>query len=127
MKRIHGGTVYNIGDIVIVRFPFTDSASSKQRPVIIIHVIYDYNDYLCMPITSKIKDEKNRIGISNNDINPDTGILQKKSQAIIDKLYTFNDEIIKKKFASIKKEKYLEIINILIKCLQNDIKIYSVN
>ena len=117
--------MYDIGDIVVVPYPFTDLTSSKQRPAIIIHIIHNYNDYLCMPITSRINDEKNRVNISNDDI--EYGQLEKKSQVITDKLYTFNEEVIKKKFANIKKEKYLEMTGSLIKCLQNDIDYINFN
>lgn len=51
-------TAYNFGDIVLVRFPFTDQAGHKQRPAVIVSSnAYQRNrpDVILLAITSQIR------------------------------------------------------------------------
>jgi len=49
---------YDFGDVVLVPFPFTDQATSKQRPAVIVST-KDYNlakpDIVLMAITSQFR------------------------------------------------------------------------
>jgi mRNA interferase MazF len=49
---------YDFGDVVLVRFPFTDQTGSKQRPAVIVSR-RDYNlarpDVVIMAVTSQIR------------------------------------------------------------------------
>jgi mRNA interferase MazF len=47
---------YERGDIVWVKFPFSDASSLKLRPALIIsnNTVNATGDYLCMQITHKI-------------------------------------------------------------------------
>ncbi|WP_350339219.1 type II toxin-antitoxin system PemK/MazF family toxin [Zhongshania marina] len=50
-------TIYNIGDVVLVGFPFTNLQSTKKRPAVIIsHSTYQQQkpDVILMAITSQI-------------------------------------------------------------------------
>lgn len=60
---------YSRGDIVWVRFPFTDLTAAKKRPALIIsnNEINRTGDYLMMMITSKIKGDNLSIKISDSD------------------------------------------------------------
>lgn len=50
-------TVYKAGDIVLLKFPFSDQTTTKKRPAVIISsdVYHDfYEDIIVMAITSQI-------------------------------------------------------------------------
>ena len=52
------GPKYKQGDIVLAKFPFSEKNEYKKRPVLIISndtVNSIYNSYLCIKITSRIK------------------------------------------------------------------------
>ena len=54
----------NFGDIVLLKFPFTDSKTYKKRPALIIND-FDDGDILVCRITSKIYKTKNDIYIDD--------------------------------------------------------------
>ncbi len=43
-----------IGDIVLVQYPFADGTKAKPRPALIVTAPDDYGDMLLMPITSQL-------------------------------------------------------------------------
>jgi mRNA-degrading endonuclease toxin of MazEF toxin-antitoxin module len=43
-----------IGDIVLVQYPFADGTKAKPRPALIVTSPDDYGDMLLMPITSQL-------------------------------------------------------------------------
>ena len=54
-------TTYNAGDVVLVRFPFTDLRSSKKRPALILspaEYSARYGDVVVMGMTSQEQPEK---------------------------------------------------------------------
>src|SRR3989338_6611929 len=101
---------YNQREIVLVPFPFTDLSSIKQRPALIISTnsFNQKEDVLVLAITSKIKQDKFRITISQKEI--ETGNLLLTSQVRCDKIYTLNKSIIRKKIAKIKEDSFEQII-----------------
>ena len=52
------------GDIVLLKFPFTDGKSLKKRPALIIND-YDDGDIIVCRITSQIYDTKNDYYLDN--------------------------------------------------------------
>ncbi len=54
-------TNYRAGDIVLLRFPFTDLKSAKKRPAVIISsdIFYKhYNDVVVIALTSKFQNDE---------------------------------------------------------------------
>lgn len=51
-------TDYDFGDVILIRFPFTDQATTKKRPAVVVSSAF-YNrrrpDLVLMAITSQIK------------------------------------------------------------------------
>lgn len=60
---------YSRGEVVWVKFPFTDSSLSKLRPALIIsnNTVNKTGDYLLMQITTKIRNDKLSLQINDSD------------------------------------------------------------
>jgi len=44
---------YSKGDVVLVRYPFTDLSSSKVRPAVVFQAAHSSRDILIVPLTSQ--------------------------------------------------------------------------
>ncbi|MEA3498733.1 MAG: type II toxin-antitoxin system PemK/MazF family toxin [Campylobacterota bacterium] len=89
---------YKIGDIVLIKFPFTNLSKSKKRPVLIIKNENELNDIVCFQITSN-DEQFNLLKISNNDLINSNLTLD--SYIKYDKCFTLSTEIIDKKIATV--------------------------
>lgn len=96
------GTMFEQGEIVIVPFPFSNLSSIKQRPVLILSK-NEYNnnsdDVITCGITSNLKDIPCSILIDNKNL--EKGSLPKQSRIKIDKLFTIEKNIVKKKIGKL--------------------------
>lgn len=102
--------MYEQGEIIIVPFPFSDLSSIKQRPVLILSKDSDNktsDDIITCGITSNLKDTKYSILIDNNDL--EKGEIPAKSRIKIDKLFTLDKNIVKKKVAKLNKATLLRV------------------
>ena len=99
------GIQFNQGDILIVPFPFSDLRGTKQRPVLVISKT-EYNDngddIITCGLTSNLKDSEYSVLIDNNNLSE--GEIPIKSRIKVDKLFTLEKSIVKKKIAKINKE-----------------------
>jgi len=96
------GMVFKQGEIVIVPFPFSDLSTIKQRPVLILSKNLDNEkseDIITCGITSYLKDSSYSVEIENKDLIE--GEIPVKSRIKIDKLFTLDKNIIKKKIGRI--------------------------
>ena len=100
IKKMKFGIQFKQGDILIVPFPFSDLRGLKQRPVLVISR-NEYNnnceDIITCGITSNLRDTKCSILLDNNDILE--GKIPVKSRIKVDKLFTLEKSIVKKKIA----------------------------
>ena len=57
------------GDLIVVKFPFTDGSEFKKRPALVISndSVNKTDDYLVVQITSKISTDGLSIAIEDND------------------------------------------------------------
>ena len=46
---------YSRGEVVLVRYPFSDLSGSKIRPAVVINAPHSSQDLLILPLTSKTK------------------------------------------------------------------------
>jgi len=96
------GTPFEQGEILIVPFPFSDLSGTKQRPVLVISKL-SYNkkaeDIITCGITSNLKDSGFSILIENKDL--ERGQIPKPSRIKVDKLFTLEKSIVKKRIAKI--------------------------
>lgn len=44
---------YSRGEVVLVRYPFTDLSGSKIRPAVVVSIPHSSNDVFILPLTSK--------------------------------------------------------------------------
>lgn len=104
------GTVFNQGDILIVPFPFSDLTSVRQRPVLVLSK-KEYNekceDIITCGITSNLKDSKYSVLIDISDLME--GGIPVKSRIKIDKLFTLEKSIVRKKIARVNKETFEKV------------------
>ncbi len=92
---------YSIGDILLIKFPFTNLSDAKKRPVLVIKVDHIYGDFICFQITSKSTSE-NLIKIESNDLY--SGELKLTSFLKYDKCFTLSNQIVEKKLATVNQE-----------------------
>ena len=62
-------STYAKGDVVIIRFPFTDLSSSKKRPALVISndAVNQTGDYLLVQISSIEKQDMLSLPIAKSD------------------------------------------------------------
>lgn len=99
------GINYEQGEIVLAPFPFTDLSTVKQRPLLILSN-NRYNsstkDLVTCGITSNPKDTDFSVVINNKDLI--SGQIPIESRIKVDKLFTLEQSIVKKKIGMVKKE-----------------------
>lgn len=74
-------------DLVIVPVPFSDLASAKKRPVLMLTVPDERGDFIGLAVTS-VPTERFALEISNNAVTE--GSLPKQSWLRLDKIFTLN-------------------------------------
>ena len=92
----------NQGDIVLVPVPFTDLTSQRRRPVVVVsndayHVTTQ--DFVCVAMTSNLKDEPYSFEITTADLA--SGTLNRPSRVRADKLFTLAQAIIVTRFGRV--------------------------
>lgn len=93
--------MYNQGDIVVVKFPFTDGSEFKKRPAMVIsnRIVNQKGEYLIVQITSKLNNDGFSILINDDDcLKP----LPLKSYIRPHKIFTVHQDIILSKISSVK-------------------------
>jgi len=93
----------NQGDIVLIPIPFTDLASQKRRPVIVIsNDAYNRKtkDIVVVAMTSNPSTVDHSFSITSADL--DQGQLNRPSKIRADKLYTLSQTIVVKTFGRVK-------------------------
>jgi mRNA interferase MazF len=92
------GMSYKAGDILLVKFPFTNLKKSKKRPVLVVKNESSFNDIVCFQITSNAQ-QQNLLKIEDSDLNQNSLSLQ--SYIKYDKCFTLNSEIVDKPIAKV--------------------------
>ncbi len=92
------GMSYKVGDILLVKFPFTSLKKSKKRPVLVIKSENDLNDIVCFQITSN-HEQSNLLAIEQRNLKNSS--LSLKSYVKYDKCFTLNAEIVDKTIAQV--------------------------
>ena len=100
---------FSKGDIVIIPVPFTDNKGYKLRPAVVISndTVHQSGDVMIVQITSKLKQDKLSIPITNDDV---TESLPVKSYIRVHKIFVLEERLIKGKVSGLKIDKYKELI-----------------
>lgn len=95
------------GDVVVVPFPFTDLASSKVRPALVL-ATSTRNDILLCQITSTSGGHPEAIPVKMNDF---AGVerLRRDSFALPHRLVTANESCVRRKAGCLRDNKVREI------------------
>lgn len=97
----------NIGDIILIPFPFTDLSSQKTRPALVIYREETGEDLIILAITSK-KEGKSRFLIQNKNLAK--GELPIDSHIRINKVATLNKNLVKKGVATLNESILHEVL-----------------
>jgi len=99
------GIQFKQGEILIVPFPFSNLSNVRQRPVLVLST-FEYNmfseDVITCGITSNLKDAQCSVLIDNDGLLE--GKIPVKSRIKVDKLFTLDKNIIRKKIGRVNKE-----------------------
>ena len=96
------------GDIVGLPFPFSDLASRKKRPVLVLTQADYRGDFMGLAITSVLT-EDNAVSIESLDMRD--GFLPKKNWIRYDKIFTLSTSTVVRRYGSVKEDVFSEIIN----------------
>ena len=108
---------YKRGDIVWVRFPFSDASSDKVRPALIISnsTINITGDYLLMQVTTRLRGDKLSLVIQQQDFKE--APLLKQSELRLHKIFILHESLIESKITSVNDGLMKTMINTLLSLL----------
>jgi mRNA interferase MazF len=106
----------SVGEIVFVTFPFSDLSQTKLRPALVL-ANAQRNDWILCQITSQSYFDTQAIVIEATDYRE--GFLSKTSYVRPNKIFTANEQLIKKQVASLTSAKHHEIITRIQKILHD--------
>ncbi len=95
-----------VGDVVLVRFPFSDLSRSKLRPAVVL-ASADRDDVIVCQITSRPYASQRAVSIAGNDFS--NGGLGRDSFARPDKLFTAAESIVVRTVGALRTSKQGEL------------------
>ena len=96
----------SVGDVVLVRFPFSDLSASKLRPAVVV-ADAERNEFVVCQVTSRAYSSERAVTIAVGDF--DSGNLNRVSYARADKLFTANSSIVTKTVGTLTADKRAQI------------------
>jgi len=92
-------------DIVLCKFYFSDLKKSKDRPVLVFKDNLPHDDFIAIPISSKIdKMYEDELLIHNRDFL--VGSIPKMSKLMIRKTFVVSKQSVLKKYGTLNKQSY---------------------
>jgi mRNA interferase MazF len=93
-------------DIVLCEFYFSDFKKSKKRPVLVFKDNLPYDDFVAIPISSKIENIKeDELLLSTDDLA--SGSIPKLSKLMIRKTFIVSKQVVVKKYGTLNKDSYI--------------------
>jgi len=97
-------------DIVLCEFYFTDFNTTKKRPVLVFKDNLPYDDFIGIPISSKIsKLNEDEYIIDKSDFK--YGEIPVKSKLMIRKTFVISKRVVIKKYGTLSEHSYLKYQN----------------
>lgn len=109
--------MYKQGEIVIVKFPFTDGSEFKRRPALIVSndLVNKTGDYLLVQITSKFTNDSLTMIINDSDC---LKKLPLQSYIKTHKIFTIHNSLIISKLTSVNSEFRNKIVDKIIQLIK---------
>jgi len=102
---MRSGTPFEAGELVLIPFPFSDLSGLKQRPVLVLSDSA-YNrrsrDFIVCGVTSNLKYRGHSVELDSSGLL--SGTMPVKSLIKVDKLFTLEQSLARKRFSRIKPE-----------------------
>lgn len=98
------------GDIVLCEFYFSDFKATKKRPVLVFKENLPFNDFIAIPISSKIEKIHDDEFILDSTSFKD-GSLPKKSKLMIRKTFVVSKQVVVKKYGKLTNQDYQKYHN----------------
>ena len=92
-------------DILLCEFYFSDLKKSKKRPVLVLKDNLPYNDFVAVPLSSKVN------GLHADEVLLDnskfvTGQIPKNSKLMIRKTFVVSKDVVLKRYGRLSKESF---------------------
>jgi len=101
-------------DIVLCKFYFSDFKKSKDRPVLVFKDNLPYDDFIAIPISSKIdKMYEDELLIQNKNLLE--GSIPKTSKLMIRKTFVVSKQSVLKKYGTLNEKSYETYQNVFCK------------
>lgn len=92
-------------DIVLCEFYFSDLNATKRRPVLVFKDNLPYDDFIAIPISSKIENlKKDEFLLSGEDFKK--GNIPKKSKIMLRKTFVVSKKVVLKKYGTLSEESF---------------------
>ena len=92
-------------DILLCEFYFSDLKKSKNRPVLVLKDNLPYNDFVAIPISSKINSlHEDEVLLDNSKF--EMGKIPKNSKLMIRKTFVVSKDVVVKKYGTLSKESF---------------------
>lgn len=91
------------GEVVLIPFPYTNLATAKRRPVLVLRPADTFGDFLAVAVTSQAGHQD---AVPRTQADFQEGILPKPSYVRTSKLYTLNERIITHRFGALTPEAF---------------------
>jgi mRNA interferase MazF len=112
------------GEVITVRFPFSDLSSSKLRPAVVL-ANSGRGDWILCQITSKSYADASAIQIKEQDFA--SGPLHITSYARPGKIFTANESLMVTQVGKLKVDCFHIVVNAIIQLLQSQMPTDSLN
>lgn len=97
-------------DVVLCEFYFSDLKKTKKRPVLVFKDNLPYDDFVGIPISSKIDNlKKDEILLDDSDFE-DGGIMQ-TSKLMIRKTFVISKKVVVKRYGTVKNDSFIKYHN----------------
>lgn len=106
-------TAYKPGDILLIPFPFTNLATFKQRPCLVVSSAkfnLTHDDIIVAAITSHIPDRVDATEYLLNEAEQKAGNLPKISLIKLGKIVTLDQRLIRKRIGRLPKQSMIQVI-----------------